>query len=77
MIIGSDCILKDRGREGREGERRGRLGTQKRGLMLLCGVGREGRNCLIRLGKYVMLFSLMVEQLGEGGTTYFLFDILK
>ena len=55
-------ISKYRGPEGREG---GGLGTQKKGLMLLCG---EGRYCLIRLGKYVMLFSLMVEQLEEGGT---------
>ena len=49
LIVEGDVLIyisKYRGREGREGG----LGTQKKGLMLLCG---EGRYCLIRLGKYM------------------------
>ena len=42
MCIGSDRISKDRGREGREGERRVRLGTQKKGFNVTLWGGPGG-----------------------------------
>ena len=42
MCIGSDCILKDRGREGREGGEEGEAGDTKKGFNVTLWGGPGG-----------------------------------